>query len=246
MNANVLFLLDFAEGPLFRLAFAVMVLELLRRALLGIYDLTAAYYSASDTTAVRRKLGLRITWFLAPTLILRRVHPHIGSLSYLACLCALSLAFRIFAILVPAFMVAHVYLWERGFGLTWSTLPGRIADVLTLITIAIGLTLFLGRLYSPLLRRLEPAWTFFKPLILTVPFLSGVIAMHPTWSPFDYHLVLLIHVLSANLVFVLFPFTRMLHCMHTPLTQVMPEAAWIRDAASETTAPGIVKGGAAE
>jgi len=33
---------------------------------------------------------------------------------------------------------------------------------------------------------MEPGWTFFKPLILLMPFVTGFLAMHPTWNPIDY------------------------------------------------------------
>ena len=97
---------------------------------------------------------------------------------------------------------------------------------LAAITIVAGLLVFVGRICSPVLRRMEPAWTFFKPLILLALFVTGFLAMHPTWSPVDYHVIRLVHIVSACAAFVLVPFARLLTYLHTPLTQVFPETAW--------------------
>jgi hypothetical protein len=79
--------------------------------------------------------------------------------------------------------------------------------------------------YSRPLQQLEPAWAFFKPLLLLLPFATGVLAMHPRWAPLDYHVLMLAHVLSACLVLALLPFARLFR-LHVRLTRVLPEAAW--------------------
>jgi hypothetical protein len=137
-----------------------------------------------------------------------------------------SLCFRLGAIIVPSFMVAHVYLWERGLGISWPSLPPGTGDMISFLTIAAGVFVFLGRIYSPLFRKTEPAWSFLTPLILILPFVTGVLAMHPTWSPIRYQVLLLLHTLSACMVFVLLPFAGLLSFMHCSITRWVPEAAW--------------------
>lgn len=231
-------LLELAEGPIFRAAFAVLVLGGLRALFLAASDTTAAFLATPNKADFWRKLRLRWLWLVFPTLVERhRRYTGRGALfAYHMALCCASLVFRLGLIVVPIFMVAHVYLWERGLGWSWPALPAAAADVMAIATIVAGAVLFLGRMYSPLLRFYEPAWTFFKPLILLIPFITGYLAMHPAWSPIDYHVVRLVHVLSASVVFVMIPFTRMLTCVHTPLTRVVPEAAW--DASADRPAPG--------
>lgn len=212
---------------MFRAAFALLVLGVLRNLILAASDIIAAYVSVSDKREFRQKLRWRLLWGIAPSVVLQQHRPTTrGMFAYHLTLCCLSLIMRIGAILVPAFMVAHVYLWERGLGISWPALPGDIADALAVITIIAGSLLFLGRLYSPTLRNIEPVWSFFKPLILILPFASGFLAMHPLMSPFDYHFVMLIHVLSACAVFVLIPFGRLMSCMHVRVTDLIPEADW--------------------
>lgn len=244
MNETTLFLLDLAEGPIFRFAFALMILGLLRQMILSLSDAAAAYLTMEDRQAFRQKLRMRIGWFFFPSVVLRRHRPggSTGMYVYHLCICCLSLVFRFTAILLPAFMAAHVYLWEQGFGIAWPALPAMIADVLSGVVIVSGALLFLARLYSPMLRKMEPAWSFLKPLILLVPFVSGALAMHPELSPISYHAMRLVHVLSAAVVFVMVPFTRMLSCVHTPLTRALPEASWQAEPQAAPAAAGATPG----
>ena len=228
MNENILTALDFAQGPVFRAAFALMILGLARTAALALSDTIAAYITTKDKPTFHRKLRMHVLWLFFPSVVLRKARPggSNGLHAYHLTLCALSLITRLGAIVIPTFMVAHVKLWERAFGISWPALSGTVADTCAFITIVAGLLWFLGRFYSPMLRRVEPIWSFFKPLILVLPFLTGYLAMHPHSSPLDYHFVMLLHVLFACLAFVMVPFGRLMSCMHTRLTDLVPEAAW--------------------
>ena len=64
------------------------------------------------------------------------------------------------------------------------------------------------------------------PPIIAVPFVSGFLVMHPAVNPFSYEAVLLVHVISANLVFVLMPVTKLSHCVLLPATHFISEVAW--------------------
>ena len=136
-------------------------------------------------------------------------------------------------------MVAHVYLWERALGVSWPSLSAAVGEAISLITIGAGLVVFLGRLYSPLLRQTEPVWSFTTPLILILPFITGVLAAHPTWSPISYPVMLLLHILSACTVFVLLPFAGLLSFMHCSIARWIPQAAWreVRPQRKSTSTP---------
>jgi hypothetical protein len=238
VNENVLHALGFAQGPVFRAAFALLVFGVLRSAVLAMSDAVAAYLVLENKRVFWRKLWMRVVWAVFPSVVLRQARPTLSRAGrlYHTALCWLSLVFRVGAILVPTFMVAHVYLWERALGVQWPALPGKLADTLAVITIVAGLTLFFGQLYSPVLRRLQRPWTFFKPLILILPFLTGYLAMHPRSSPLDWHFVMLVHVLSACLAFVMIPFGRLLAFVHPRLADAFPEMAWVQPSDAEVTA----------
>lgn len=230
--------LHLSQGSLFRLALALMVLGLLRNALLALSDAVGAFAVEPDPSTFWRKLRARMLWHVFPPLVLMRYPPpgeRIG-LPYLFVLSSLSLIFRTGIVLVPSFMAAHVYLWERGLGVAWPTLPASIADLGAILTMTAGIALLLGRLYSPFLRRVESAWSFVRPLALLAPMFTGVLAMHPQASPMDYYVVMLTHTLSAALAFILVPFAGLLSDMHAPVARVIPELAWLPEQADWPTA----------
>jgi hypothetical protein len=227
VNSDLSSTLAWFQGPVFRFSFALMVLGFLRMGAQGATEAAVARLMLGPDARLRAKLRLRATWFLFPHRLLDRDgRMGAGWSAYHAILALFSLVFRLGAVIVPAFMVAHVYLWERGLGLSWPSLPPGTANYISLLTIATGLAVFFGRLYSPLLRRFEPPRSFLKPLVLVAPFATGVLATHPTWSPISYQAVMLLHTLSACLVFVMLPFGRILSFMHTPVTRWVPEACW--------------------
>jgi hypothetical protein len=228
MHDAVITALGVAQGPLFRFAIALAVLGLLRLALLELSGIVAAYVTDRDRTVFWRKIRLHLLWSLFPSTIIHGARPfHSRAMyAYQSVLYCMSLLFRVLVVVLPIFLVAHVYLWERGLGVSWPSLPTRMADILSIATIVSGAVVFLGRIYSPVLRAIEPPWTFFRPLLLLAPFITGVLARHPTWSPMSYYATLLLHVLSAAGVLALIPFARLLSGMHTRLTEIVPDSAW--------------------
>jgi hypothetical protein len=229
------------QGPVFRVALALMLLGFARLAALGISDAVAAYIAERDRPALGRKFRLRLLWHAFPTLLLYRagVVRSAGSFLYHAFFSCVSLVFRLCAVLVPLFMVAHVHFWERALP-WWPAFPGTLADTLSVLTIVTGLVLFLGRVYSAPLRRLEPAWAFLKPLIVLLPFATGVIAMPPAWCPIDYYVMRVAHLTTAVIVMALLPYARLLS-LQIPLTQILPEAAWLPSADDSNAAPAAIR-----
>lgn len=232
MDSDVVSALDFVQGPVFRFCFALMSLGLLRLAMISVTEMISARVTTEDRRTVRHKLWQRFVWFLLPHILLRQRFPLNRPWTvYHVALSLCSVVFRLGAIIVPCFMVAHVYLWEQALGVSWPSLPARVGDAIAFITIAAGFVVFLCRLYSPLLRKTEPKLSFLTPLVLVLPFCTGVLAMHPTWSPISYPVMMLLHVLSACLVFVLLPFTGLLSFMHCRIARWVPQAAWREPAA---------------
>ena len=56
--------------------------------------------------------------------------------------------------------------------------------------------------------------------------MSGYLAMHPAFNPFGYKGTMLVHVLSADIVFILMPLTKLSHAVLMPGTQLFSEVAW--------------------
>jgi nitrate reductase gamma subunit len=210
-------MLELARGPLFRITFVLMVLGLVRLVGLTLYGVLRTYALAGDKRLLWPIIRQRTFWALFPLPRLRRTRTVYG---------VISVVFHVGLIVVPIFLFAHVLLWRRGLGIAWPALPPLVADVLTVLTVVGAVALFVGRVSSPLSRTLGRATDYAWPWLLAVPFVSGFLAAHPTWCPVSYDLMLLIHVLSAELIFVLIPFSKIAHCVLIPFSQLVSDLGW--------------------
>jgi len=210
-------LLDFARGPLFRLSLAVMLLGLARIFILELFALWEAYRRAGDKTIPWGFVGRRTVRWMFPV-----KHVFVNRPVY----SVLSILFHVGLILVPLFLYAHVELWRSGLGFGWWTLSKGVADALTIITIVTAAGLVIGRLSSAASRFISRKQDYLWPLLLLVPFISGYLCAQAGVSAGTYKLMMLIHVFSGELIFVLLPFTKIAHCVLQPLSQVIAAVAW--------------------
>lgn len=210
-------ILEFARGPLFRITFAIMVLGLARNVILAVWGIAVSYYQAGSQDVPFKAILKRTFNWIVPFKQLYRVRPIYSIISFI---------FHVGLILVPVFLYAHVSLWRGTLGFGWPSLPLVVADVLTVITVIAAFALFCGRVSHEGSRRMSGLDDFFWPLLIAVPFVSGFLCVHPTLIPLSYNATMLIHVLSAELVFVLIPFTKIAHCVLMPMSQLISDLGW--------------------
>jgi nitrate reductase gamma subunit len=101
-----------------------------------------------------------------------------------------------------------------------------VADFLTLTTIGCGLILFLVRIFRKAARDLSRLKDYLLLLVVLLPFVSGWFAVHPESAPLTYEALMLIHVLSAELVFVLMPTTKLAHVVLFPFDRLSGDIFW--------------------
>ena len=209
--------LQFARGPLFAACFSLMVLGLSRLILLRVHQYRRAWKRAAhDHFPFGRALRDMGKW-LVPVTHIYRASPAIGVLSFL---------FHIGLILVPIFLAEHVLLWQRGVGFGWSALPPTLADGFTILTIVTGLGLLGFRIFKSAARFMSQAADYLLLASLLIPFVSGLLASHPTWNPFSYQFTMLVHVLAGDLVLALMPFTKLSHAVLFPFERMSSEVYW--------------------
>ena len=109
---------------------------------------------------------------------------------------------------VPLFLDAHNMLLEEAFGIGFWSMPDVVADVLTVVMICAGISLFIRRILRLEVRILTSAWDYMVLIITILPFLSGFLAYHQ-WGPYDFLFIL--HIISAEMLLVLIPFTKLGH-----------------------------------
>jgi nitrate reductase gamma subunit len=209
--------LEWARGPLFRFALAVMLLGLFRLVAINVIGLVSLTRRARDKQIPTSTVLRDTTRWLFP---FNRVPKH--QLFFTA----VSVVFHVCIIVVPIFLGAHIVLWERGFGVSWVALDQSWADVLTVVAIITAVILFARRVSTPLTRSLSRAQDYILPLLIANCFVTGFLAMHPAWNPFSYDPTMLVHVLSSNLLMITIPFSKLSHMILFPITQLVSEMGW--------------------
>ena len=210
-------LLDFARGPLFRLTFAVMTLGLARVLILDMWGAISAYRRAGDKKLAWGDAVVKTVSWLFP---LKKVFTKRPIYSLF------SILFHVGLLLVPVFFLGHIQLWKDSIGLAWWSIPEFWADLLTITTIVFGLALILGRIGSASARALSRKQDFVWIPLLIIPFLTGYACANITLSPGSYQIFMLLHVLSAEVIFIFIPFTKIAHCVLMPLSQFILALAW--------------------
>lgn len=121
---------------------------------------------------------------------------------------AAGFALHIPLLMVAFFLSAHVVMLEQSWGVSWPTIPDVWADVLTIIALAALTFLAAKRVFHPALRGLTEPKDLLVLVLVALPLATGL-AAHRQWG--DYPLMLTLHVLSANTLLILIPFTKLSH-----------------------------------
>jgi nitrate reductase gamma subunit len=137
-----------------------------------------------------------------------------------------SIVFHIAILIVPLFLIGHIALWTRGLGIGWPGISNEVADILTIVAIVAAVALVLERAGSRATRSLSRFQDYAIPIVVAVPFATGFFVMHPLYSPFSFDVALFLHVMSANVLFVLMPITKLSHAVLLPTVQLVSEVAW--------------------
>ena len=209
--------IDFAKGPLFAVTFTFMVVGLGRHIVLQTLQLRRCVKRlAIQKIAVGKNIKEMARWMIP----VGRVHSSQPLLTVMSVLLHMGL------LLVPLFLADHIAMWYAALGVRWPGLPPLVADGLTLMAIVAATILFGWRLLEAGARNLISASDYCLLATLVVSFGSGFMAMHPAVNPLAYNMMLLIHVLSAELVFVLIPTTKLAHCVLFPFLRFSSDIFW--------------------
>jgi len=111
-------------------------------------------------------------------------------------------------VLVPLFLYAHVMVVAERFGLSWPTLPGGLADTLTILALAAGVFIVLRRFALPEVRILTTAHDLWIMVISLAPLVTGFVAAHQTG---ENNAWLLAHIVTGEIWLIAIPFTKLSH-----------------------------------
>jgi nitrate reductase gamma subunit len=105
--------------------------------------------------------------------------------------------------------VPHILVFEKATGLSWPGLPSNIVDATTVITLIALIAVLLYRLRDPVQRLLSEFGDYLVWAVTFLPVLTGWLAFHRVGAPPP--MLIAVHILSVELLMVLFPFTKLSH-----------------------------------
>jgi hypothetical protein len=220
-------ILLFGRGPLFTASFVFLVLGLARIALLQAVELTRAWRRAGGAgLSMSKRLEVFAVWAW-------RASPVLG---FRGPVIFISFVFYALTILAALFLIDHILLWHSGTGLWWRGLSKPAADLFACLAMVSGATLLLLRFFHAPTRGLSDLSDFVIVPLLLVTLGAGLLAAHPQLSLASYTAVMSAHVLSADLVFFLFPFSRVARELLHPVRGLDPSV--FHELAESASRPG--------
>jgi nitrate reductase gamma subunit len=120
----------------------------------------------------------------------------------------MAFTFHITLLAVPLFLDAHNILWDESLGISLWSLPDSLSDVMTVILLVSIIFLVIRRIVRREVRILTETWDYVLLGLTTLPFLTGFLAYHQVGP---YELLMILHLLTAEVLLILIPFTKLSH-----------------------------------
>jgi nitrate reductase gamma subunit len=136
-----------------------------------------------------------------------------------------SFVFHLGIIIVPLLLPDHIALWERVLGVDLPQIGFVLADTLTLAAVACGLVLLGNRIMARRARSLSRASDYMVLILVTMTMATGYMAAHAAANPLPWSVMMLIHMLSAEALFVVVPFSKLSHVVLFPFER-LSQAYW--------------------
>ena len=116
--------------------------------------------------------------------------------------------FHITLLAVPLFLNAHNILWDESWGISLWSLPDALSDVMTVLLLISIIFLVIRRIVRSEVRILTQTWDYVLLGLTGLPFVTGFLAYHQIGP---YELLVILHLLTAEIILILIPFTKLAH-----------------------------------
>jgi hypothetical protein len=119
--------------------------------------------------------------------------------------------FHIGLFIVIFLFVPHILVFQRALGISWPGLPSDIVDAVAVITIIALIGVLIYRISDPVQRLLSDFNDYLVWAVTILPVATGWLAFNRVGGPPPA--LIGIHILSVEVLMVLFPFTRLSHAV---------------------------------
>jgi nitrate reductase gamma subunit len=197
-------MVEFIEGPLILISFVIFFLGVLFQ-IYRFFSLTREKERVVLNLEIKKQsppqeLGFQVRMLIK--LLKRTVfgaHPVIIGATCL---------FHILIFIVPIFLLSHQILLEAAWGIQLWSFCESTSDAFTLLVLLGGLFFLCRRVFLRQVRSITTSYDYLVLLIVLAPFITGFFATHQ-W--FDYRTMIFLHILSAEIMVITIPFTRLGH-----------------------------------
>ena len=111
---------------------------------------------------------------------------------------------------VAIFLFApHILMFKDVIGFGWPSIPTPIVDALKVVSIIALLALLVHRMRDDVLKFLTTKEDYLVSILTILPLITGYMAFHRIGMTAPT--LLAIHILSVELLLVIFPFTKLMH-----------------------------------
>ncbi len=141
--------------------------------------------------------------------ILTRMVPDKGTLQRSAFTVVSGYIFHIGLFITILLFAPHILLIEEVFGVSWPALPTPAVDATTVVTMIALLAVLVHRVIDPVKRFLSRFQDYLVWVVTFLPMVTGYIAFHRIGM--QPPLLIALHILSVELLMVVFPFTKLMH-----------------------------------
>lgn len=116
--------------------------------------------------------------------------------------------FHAIFLILPFLLSAHNILLQNAWGFSLPSISDSTADLLTIVFIISAALLMWRRIARPEVRFLSTWWDYTLLILSSLPFITGFLAYHQIGP---YKVIIVLHLLSAELLLILLPFSKLAH-----------------------------------
>ena len=192
-------LLTWARGPGFQIATIILVLGIMLR----LFEIIMLGRKANLAEAKGSEMssGLRT--------IFTRTIPDASTFKRSTFTITAGYIFHIGLFVVIFLFAPHILFFKDVLYISWPALPSTVIDATAVITIITLVAVLVHRLKDPVKRFLSNFDDYLGWFVTIMPLVTGYIAFHRIGMPAPT--LIAIHILSIQLLMVVFPFTKLMH-----------------------------------
>jgi len=194
-------LLTWLRGPGFKIALIIFIVGLVFRVTQNLVVGRSKELAAAKGD--RMKHGLVTIW--------RRsfFHPYMSHRGYFTLIAGY--IFHLGFLITLFLLSQHIIMFKSVLNFGWPALPPAIIDITGLLAIAALFAILFHRITDPVLQQISDYQDYLAWLLTLLPLATGFLLMHPMTLPYKW--VLASHIMSAEILLIAIPFTKLSHML---------------------------------